>query len=533
MTTTQKSPVIVKFENGQSHTYDNVPTDINPEDIKARASQDFPNINISSVERPTNENVQPQQVQNGELTPFQALLKGMSEPVIPEGRKPIAGAALAGLGGETLKNIGAATQLVSPTMGTPMVETGQAMVKGGDAVSPTATTVGQVGSYVVPMNALTKGARLLTSVPKTLLGNVTEQGLIGGATGFLTTPGEAKDRIGETFLNTAMGAGMPVAGEIVQAVGKKIAPILRNAPTQEQLVEKANNLFGIAKKSGVELNSKEFSNSMANMTKNYREEGYDPRLHPKLAVAIEELTNSSIPKDFNELKTLRKFIQNAQKSSDDTERKVATILKDDFDNYISNMPEESLIGGSKEGIKAWKEARDTYSKLSKADIFDEILKKAELDKTKFSQSGTENAMTAQLRNLAKNDRKMRLFSEEEQKAIIDAVKGNNFQNVLRYLGKYAPTSVISQGLGSSGGAGIGAFLGGPAGAVIGASVVPTVGGLTRSGATAMRKTQVQNLADLMRMGGDTGEVGSRLQLTPTQQNLAKMLMLQQSTQGEK
>jgi len=207
----------------------------------------------------------------------------------------------------------------------------------------------------------------------------------------------------------------PLAQEVKQAmqpVGNRMAQALRRepsitktAPSAEELAQTSRNLFTSAKESGVELNAKDFAINMASIGKDLRNQGYDPRLYPKLSVALDEMTKAGIPKDFNELSTLRKFVQGAQKSADPDERRLATILKDDFDNYVSNIPESSVVGGSKEGLTQWKEARDTYSKLSKSEVFTDMLENAQLDKSKFSMSGVENSLAQQLRQLSKNDKK--------------------------------------------------------------------------------------------------------------------------------
>lgn len=311
-----------------------------------------------------------------------------------------------------------------------------------------------------------------------------------------------KDTITPPIQN-AVAAAKPViaqAGEMVQPVVNRAAKALRSepkidiagiaktAPEMDDLAATSSQLFKQAKESGVELNPEYFSNMMKSVGKDLRSEGYDARLMPKVAVALDEMQNANMPKDFQELTTLRKFVMNAQKSVDPDERRVASILKADFDDYIANIPDSSVIGGNKAGLKAWKEARDTYSRMSKSEVFLDMLEDAELDKTKFSMSGAENSLSNQLRLLAKNDKKMRLFTPEEQAAIIQASKGTNTQNLMRLFGKFAPTSAVSS---------IPALLttsvSGPLGLAL------TAGSMgARYGATKMRKQDVKNLAAMMR-----------------------------------
>ena len=291
------------------------------------------------------------------------------------------------------------------------------------------------------------------------------------------------------MVNQAIQAVKPTVNTMAQALRREPS-ILKTAPSAEDLAQTSRNLFTSARESGVELNAKDFATNMAGIGKELRNEGYDPRLYPKLSVALDEMTQAGIPKDFNELSTLRKFIQGAQKSADPDERRLATMLKDDFDTYVSNIPESSVVGGSKEGLKQWKEARDTYSKLSKSEVFTDMLENAQLDKSKFSMSGIENSLAQQLRQLAKNDKKMRLFTQDEQDAIKKAAKGGVGQNALRFVGKFAPTSAVSS---------IPALLATSVSGPVGLGLTAASMG-ARVGATQMRKSDVNKLAALMRAG---------------------------------
>lgn len=303
------------------------------------------------------------------------------------------------------------------------------------------------------------------------------------------------DMIGEAVqpvVSKVAQAVEPATTRIAQALRSEpkidIAGIAKTAPAAEDLAAQSSALFKQAKESGVELNPQYFANMMKSVGKDLRSEGYDARLMPKVAVALEEMQNAKIPKDFEELSTLRKFIQNAQKSTEPDERRIASILKSEFDTYVATIPESSIVGGNKEGLTAWKQARDKYAQMSKSEVFTDMLERAELDKSKFSMSGVENSLSQQLRNLAKNDKKMRLFTQEEQAAIKQAAKGTNTQNMLRIFGKFAPTSAVS-----SIPAVLATSVSGPAGLAMTAGAMGA-----RYGATKMRKSDINQLAAMMR-----------------------------------
>jgi hypothetical protein len=304
-----------------------------------------------------------------------------------------------------------------------------------------------------------------------------------------------------------LNQGIRETGTVAKAVGENIKPVVGNAaetmasalrkkpsavdlaPTSAALAEESKMYFNKAKESGVELNPEYFGNMMKSVGSDLRELGYDSRTMPKVAVALDQMQNKEIPKDFQELSVLRKFIRNAQRSKEPDEKMVATRLKSEFDDYIANMPESSIIGGNKEGLADWKKARDTYTKLSKSEVFEDMLDKAEIRDSKLS---TEQYLHNKLLQLSEDDRRMRLFTPDEQEAIRKAAQGTNLQNALAKAGKYSIKNISATTLGSI----LGLGLAGPVGVVI----PPIIGGMAKYKATKIRKGDVNNLAAMVRAG---------------------------------
>jgi len=280
----------------------------------------------------------------------------------------------------------------------------------------------------------------------------------------------------------------PVANKMASALRKEPS-ITETAPTSAFLAEESSKYFNKAKNSGVELNPEYFGNMMKSVGSDLRELGYDSRTMPKVAVALEQMQNKEIPKDFQELSVLRRFIRNAQKSKEPDEKMVATRLKSEFDDYIANMPESSIIGGNKEGLADWKKARDAYTKLSKSEVFEDMLDKAEIRDSKLS---TEQYLHNKLLQLSEDDRRMRLFTPDEQEAIRSAAKGTRSQNFLAQAGKYSLKNISATTLGSL----LGLGLAGPLGVV----VAPAIGQMAKYKATKIRKNDVNNLAAMVRAG---------------------------------
>jgi len=316
--------------------------------------------------------------------------------------------------------------------------------------------------------------------------------------GALRNEGEMIAQAAQPVISKVAEAAAPVTNKLAETL--RITPsIVKTAPTSEKLLEQSKAAFTTAKESGMEFNPQKFSTKMKEIGTDLRKEGYtkpppgetDP--YAKITGALRNLTDTSNPKDFEELSTLRTIIRTGQKSDNSTERKFATILKDKFDDYVLNAPPEDVIGATKEGAEAWKTARDTWSRLSKSEIFEDMLNKSEINASKV---GTEKYLHNKLLELSNNEKKMRLFTPTEQKAIQEAAKGGKIQNILKMAGKYSPEHMVGLATGGY----IGAQLLGPPGAMI----APIVGGLSGMAAKQIRKNDVNKLAALMRAGTPKG-----------------------------
>lgn len=263
-----------------------------------------------------------------------------------------------------------------------------------------------------------------------------------------------------------------------------------NAPTKEVLAAQSNAAFEAARNSGIAFNPTRFSQGMSKIAADMRQEGYTPTGYPKIEGIIKELTNVEMPKDFTELQALRKMIQKAQESIDPAEKRLATILKDRFDDYVLNSSKADLTGtGNKTGVAAWNQAKNSYSRMMKAEVFEDMLANADIEKGRTSVG---NYLTSQIKNLAKNDKKMRLFTPTEQAEIIAAAKGSNTQRIFSLIGRLSPTANIFTGGGNIAFATANPYVGIPLAATTGAS---------RLAANQMRKGSIESLADTMRKGG--------------------------------
>jgi len=119
--------------------------------------------------------------------------------------------------GETIRGVGAATQLVAPELGKKISKVGEKTVESVKDKYPVSGTLGQIGSYAIPyFGAESAIARIL---PRT--GALGREALIaggaGGTTGFLTTEGDLVDRA----FGGALGTSLGIAGTYGTALATK------------------------------------------------------------------------------------------------------------------------------------------------------------------------------------------------------------------------------------------------------------------------------------------------------------------------
>lgn len=428
----------------------------------------------------------------------QLLARGMAQSVPGATAGYVAGGPVGGMigsvaipFGDTLNSIinrvaGTNLRMPSEIVSTNLAKAGlkEPTTQAGRAVEAAGAGLGGAASELSSMYGLAKSANpVLKQIGEAFTEKVGRQ--LATAPAAAGTGQYVSEETGSPF------AGLLASLGIGATAGINPMKKAKGVPSHEDLVLESKNLYDKARQSGVQFDTKQFADEMFNVGKGLREEGYTPKAYPGIASVIEEMTNVQNPKDFTELQSIRKMIQGQQKSTDSEVRRLATILKDEFDNYVVNAPDQHITVGSKEGLQHWKDARASYSKLKKSEIFDDMLQQAEFEGPNlYTQSGVENSLAKQLRQLAKNDRKMRTFTSEEQDAIREAAKGGSAQNLLRFYGKFAPTGAVP------------GFFNAAASYAEPMIGVPFAMGATgaRAAATALRKNAVENLGAQMRAG---------------------------------
>lgn len=163
---------------------------------------------------------------------------------------------VAGLGGETVKSIGALTELAAPETGRKIQRIGRAMKAPYETEAPVRTTAGEIASYIAPTKAVQKGVTGLRDLlgfraPRGLGGKAAEAGAIAGTTAAATTPGGIEERGTAAAIAAPLGA----AGEVLAT---KLGQSLQNLGS---LSDTRRRLVNIAQEEGYRLTPGELTGS--------------------------------------------------------------------------------------------------------------------------------------------------------------------------------------------------------------------------------------------------------------------------------
>jgi plasmid stabilization system protein ParE len=391
--------------------------------------------------------------------------------------------------------------------------------------SPIASTLGEVAGGVLTGGGAAKaGLTLLNagkaSIPGMLARGAGEGAAYGAVHGFGTGEG-LDDSINRSVMGGAVGGvtGSAVGG-LAGALARRGAA--KAATSVDDLKNQAHALYDTAKNSGVVIKPQTYQQAVAGVTQDVKSAGFHPRIHPKVAAALDELSEAANgPVDLSMVDQLRRITGSAAKSIEPDERRIASIMIDKIDDYVDALGPNDVIGPDPTvATKAISEARGLWSRARKAETIEGIIESAKDTAGQYSQSGMENALRTGFRQLAKNPKRMRGFTKAEQAAIKKVSRGGPVENAMRLLGKFAPRGVVSAALSG----GIGYTAGGP----VGSAALFGVGEIGKRAAGAMTRHNADIAAALMRSGGRLPTP----RLSGPQDALIKALMAGTSQRGD-
>ncbi len=376
---------------------------------------------------------------------------------------------------------------------------------------------GAVGSALIPGGAAANAVKGINTAGR-VAANVATAGAQGAAYGFGTGEGgfeNRRDNAVETgVISAAAGGAIPIFGKALSAIGRsratgKAATKLREiAPAVDELKAAASNLFRQAENSGVVVSQQTMENLADKVWNRAINMGARAKLHPGAMAALEELRDAASKGQatMSDLMGVRRVLQmGANDVMNKDNARIVSAIVDNFDDFMLNMkPKDFLKGGpSKRAVEEWKQARELWRRSIKASVIESAFERAG-----GAASGFENGLRQEFRAIVTPKRGggvnkiARMFSDEELDAMRKVANGNLTTKVLRTLSKFGfGANNQNNFLGGTIGAGAGAAMAGP----VGAMALPVIGQAAGRGAERVT-ARMANTAKAMVATGQSPEV---------------------------
>lgn len=365
----------------------------------------------------------------------------------------------------------------------------------------------------------------------------------------LGTPAKA------TSLVAAIGSGLGAAGadlvapdnpaaEIAGQLVGGLAPLaiantlertaIRKAgtPTVERLKTEAGDIYDSARDSGFIFTTPEVNRVADDIAAAAMTEGLDPTLHQGATAALKRLQDAKgRGMTVQDAMTMRRVLSAAMRDPTNPDQaRIASEMLRKFDDFTSTVPELA-------------QANSLYARAKRAETLETAIELAASRASGYTGSGFENALRTEFRALERQIIKGQLkgFSEEEIEAISKVARGGPVENILRYIGKLAPTGVVSMGMTGGVPFMVGSAFGVPAAGAAAAAGTMGMGMAARAGATKMtadnaRRAVVEALTrgspvNVPLVGPDTASAAAALGVTQAanqnqaQNEIARLLAL--------
>jgi len=348
----------------------------------------------------------------------------------------------------------------------------------GNALGRTAAAVSKVAPTNIAANFIGRAPNVLGAIGRGALAG----GVMGGAQGFMDGEGDVENRL----LGAGTGAGLGVAlGGLASGIGAGISSYAKNAATRKAVAEAAkagkptdelraagNALYKQVDDAGVQIKPSSFdrmwNDALAKLRAN---SGYDElagpgSLTPNSARVMEIMKQSggkmaaeptaALP--FKSLDQMRRQAGAAAGNvANKADQQAGMQIIDTLDDFVQRLGPDDVIAGDVEALKtAIPKAREVWGQMSRAQKIEDAIE-AGGDYLSGGSSGIRN----QFKNLLRNPKQLRGFSEAEKAAMRSVVNGGPLEQLVNLAGG---------GLGQLGSIAAGGTVGGLPGAALGAGL---------------------------------------------------------------
>jgi hypothetical protein len=257
---------------------------------------------------------------------------------------------------------------------------------------------------------------------------------------------------------------LPKAATPANPTPKAVPKMIESA----EIKDMAQQVYKQAEDAGLSIKSDSYSQLVSELVPKLKKEGFDPDLTPSTAAAMRRLLSEIpnqpkpgpmspvtgvVPKPINktfkleDIDTLRQVVGGARSGTDKkfaNDRRLAGIVSDRIDDWLDNLgPKDVASGNPREAVFAIKQARGLWKRYRKAELLDEIVENVkDTVGANYTSAGWQTAMRQQMKAIRRNPAKMNKFTPQEQALIKRITRGITTENMLRWAGKFAPSSPL-------------------------------------------------------------------------------------------
>jgi hypothetical protein len=373
----------------------------------------------------------------------------------------------------------------TPSLGAGIRAAGSQITNGATEYDPQTTT----GEYAQTVGEFVGGG---AGAKVGVLGGLASEGA-----GQLTegTALEPYARIGGGFAGGFAGAALGSTIDRVRQGGLRAA-FVRNTESVDDLRTAATSLYDDARATGVQAAPAQTTAMATRARATLQAEGAitpSGRIAemPNVRHAIATLDDyAGSPMTPTEMLSVRRALQTAAGSADGAEARIGRVLRNQFDEAINPLAPQI------------RQANAIYGRMAQGELVEQTIELAGSQAGQFTGSGFENALRTQFRGLERKIIKGQLQASPDEVAMISHIaRGGSLENLMRDIGKAAPTGVVSLGMGAGVPFVMGNAIGGPALGAAAAVAVPTVGAGARNIATRLQTGNADFLGAIARSGG--------------------------------
>ena len=228
------------------------------------------------------------------------------------------------------------------------------------------------------------------------------------------------------------------ASRLARAIPLTARPSPAAVPTQQELLSVYKPIQEGALK--IELAPHVLPTLKTQVDKALREGNQRDYLAPKTFRVVEELIAPKGQKpNVMDVEGVRRLLGNVPRE----EYKAAGIVRDIIDDYLAELPDKDVIGGSKVG-EILANVRANYSAGKRSELITGALEKGE-QRAASTGSGAnlDNALRQNVRRIIENPKLLRGVPKNIQDEMRSVVKGGSITNLARLVSKLGPKHPVS------------------------------------------------------------------------------------------